>query len=54
MADRNLSVIPFMFLMEASSLVLTSSWDIACSGVTSYGSLLLRTGKKEMEKRRNH
>lgn len=35
MADRNLSVIVFMFLMEASSLVLTSSWLMACSGVTS-------------------
>lgn len=49
MADRNLSVMAFMFLMEASSLVLTSSWDIACSGVTSYGSLLLRTRQKEKE-----
>lgn len=35
MADRNLSVMVFMFLMEASSLVLTSSWLMACSGVTS-------------------
>lgn len=52
MADRNLSVMAFMFLMEASSLVLTSSWDIACSGVTSYGSLLLRTGQKEKENMR--
>lgn len=40
MADRNLSVTDRMFLMEESSLVLTSSCDIACSGVTSYGSLL--------------
>lgn len=53
MADRNLSVMAFMFLMEASSLVLTSSWDIACSGVTSYGSLLLRTGQKEKENMRH-
>lgn len=52
MADRNLSVMAFMFLMEASSLVLTSSWDIACSGVTSYGSLLLRTRQKEKENMR--
>lgn len=35
MADRNLSVMVFVFLMEASSLALTSSWAIACSGVTS-------------------
>ncbi|TNN47490.1 hypothetical protein EYF80_042312 [Liparis tanakae] len=35
MADRNLSVMPFMFLMEASSRVRTSSWAMACSGVTS-------------------
>lgn len=35
MADRNLSVMVFMFLMEASSLVRTSSWLMACSGVTS-------------------
>lgn len=45
MADRNLSVMVFMFLMEASSLVLTSWWLMACSGVTSYGSLLQSTGR---------
>ncbi len=40
MAERNLSVTVLMFLMEASSRVRTSSWLIACSGVTSYGNLL--------------
>lgn len=45
MADRNLSVTVLMFLIETSRRFLTSSWLRACSGVTSYGSLLFEKVK---------
>lgn len=42
-----LSVADRRATLEACSLLRTSLWDMACSGVTSYGSLLKGSNEKQ-------